>query len=219
MNKDFMYLGNKGYAQYYNKQDYLINLETDTVTRNIANETVWTCVDIQVKPRTKGDGMDIDKRSPIVLIFNNPQYGKQYCYLEDKTGKPYKNIYEEEMPLVCGKFQLKSYYDKVKAIDITAKNKRKADLTRKYGASTANLILQGRIRVGMTKNMCRDSWGEPDDINKTITTYGTTEQWVLWLQLCVFRRKRSNNYNPKLRIYINKDQKKELNKLLDSDLK
>jgi hypothetical protein len=82
------------------------------------------------------------------------------------------------MPLVCGKFQLKSYYDKVKAISISAKNKRKAELTRKYGASNAEIILQGKIRIGMTKNMCRDSWGEPDDINKTITSYGTNEQWV-----------------------------------------
>jgi hypothetical protein len=188
-NKDFVYLGNVGYATYYDKQDNLINLETDTVTRNIATETVWTCVDVQVKPRKEGDRMDIDRRSPIILIFDNPQFGKHYCYLEDESGKPYKNIYEEEMPLVCGKFQLKSYYDNVKALDIAAKNKRKADLTRKYGASMANLILEGKIRVGMSKNMCRDSWGEPDDINKTITTYGTTEQWVYGYSYVYFDEK------------------------------
>lgn len=189
VNKDFMYLGNKGYVSYMKQQDNLIHLETDTVTKNIATGTVWTCVDIQVKPRKKGDRMDIDKRSPIVLIFDNPQYGKHYCYLEDESGKPYKNIYEEEMPLVCGKFQLKSYYDNVKALDIATKNRRKADLTRKYGASMANLILEGKIRIGMSKNMCRDSWGEPDDINKTITTYGTTEQWVYGYSYVYFDEK------------------------------
>ena len=178
VNKDFIYLGNLGYSRNYGKQNYLINLETDTVTKNVETNTIWTCVDIQVKPRIKGDGMDIDKRSPIVLILDNPQYGKHSCYLENERGKPYENIDNEEMPLVCGKFQLKSYYDKVKAISSAAKNKRKADLTRKYGASTADIILQGKIRIGMTKNMCRESWGEPDDINKTTTTYGTNEQWV-----------------------------------------
>lgn len=178
VNKDFMYIGNKGYATYYDKQDNLINLETDTVTKMINPETVWTCVDVQVKPRKKGDRMDIDKRSPIVLIFDNPQYGKHYCYLEDKTGKPYKNIYEEEMPLVCGKFQLKSYYDDVKALNIAAKNKKKADLTRKYGASNANLILQGKIRIGMTQEMCIDAWGNPSDVNKTSGSFGVHEQWV-----------------------------------------
>lgn len=189
VNKDFIYLGNKGYTRYLNKQDFLINLNTDTPTENITTETVWTCVDIQVKPREKDDGMLIDKRSPIVLIFYNPQYGNHYCYLEDETGKPYKNIYEEEMPLVCGKFQLKSYYDSVKTKDIAEKNKRKADLTRKYGASTTNLILQGKIRIGMTKNICRDSWGEPDSINKTITKYGTTEQWVYGYSYVYFNEK------------------------------
>ncbi len=189
VNKDFMYLGNKGYGNYYDKQDNLINLATDTVTKNIATETVWTCVDIQVKPRKKGDRMDIDERSPVVLIFDNPKYGKHYCYLEDESGKPYKNIYQEEMPLVCGKFQLKSYYDNVKALSIAAKNKRKADLTRKYGAATADLILQGKIRIGMTKSMCRDSWGEPNDINKTISTYGTREQWVYGYSYVYFDEK------------------------------
>lgn len=186
MNKDFVYLGNKGYAKYYNKQDNLINLEADTVAKNIKVETVWTCVDVQVKPRIKEDRMNIDKRSPIVLIFNNPQYGKHYCYLEDETGKPYKNIYKEEMPLVCGKFQLKAYYDNVKALALAAKNKRKADLTRKYGASTANLILQGKIRIGMTKDMCMDAWGSPSDINKTTGSFGVHEQWVYGLNSYVY---------------------------------
>lgn len=189
VNKKFIYLGNKGYAVYNNKQDNLINLETDTITKSIKTETVWNCVDVQVKPRKKKDGMDSDKRSPIVLIFDNPQYGKHYCYLEDESGKPYENIYEEKMPLVCGKFQLKSYYDNVMAKDIAAKSKRKADLTRKYGASTANLILQGKIRIGMTKKMCRDSWGEPDSINKSITTYGTSEQWVYGYSYVYFDEK------------------------------
>lgn len=177
VNKKFMYLGIQGYS-VYNKQDSLINLETNIITKGIKTKTVWNCVDVQVKPRNKKDGMDNDRRSPIVLIFDNPQYGKHYCYLEDKSGNHYENIYEEKMPLVCGKFQLKSYYDNVMAKDIETKNKRKADLTRKYGASTANLILLGKIRIGMTKKMCRDSWGEPNNINKTITRYGTSEQWV-----------------------------------------
>lgn len=30
----------------------------------------------------------------------------------------------------------------------------------------------------MTKEMCRESWGEPEDINKTTSSYGTHEQWV-----------------------------------------
>lgn len=55
---------------------------------------------------------------------------------------------------------------------------RKAALTRKYGKSTAELILSGRVRIGMTQAMCREAWGVPDDINRTSGSWGVYEQWV-----------------------------------------
>lgn len=181
LNKDFIYLGNKGSATYYRKENNLINLETDTITKDIASKTVWECVDVLVKPRQMGDGMDIDKRSPIVLIFYNPQYGNHYCYLENERGEPYKDIYTNE-PLVCGKFQLKSYYDNAKAIELEAKNKRKSDLTRKYGKINAEKILKGIVVTGWSKAMCIESWGEPNDINKTSGSFGVHEQWVYGME-------------------------------------
>jgi len=30
----------------------------------------------------------------------------------------------------------------------------------------------------MTKEMCKESWGEPDDINVSIGSWGRHEQWV-----------------------------------------
>lgn len=41
-----------------------------------------------------------------------------------------------------------------------------------------NLIRQGRIRIGMSKDACRLSWGEPDDINTSRGRWGVHEQWV-----------------------------------------
>lgn len=200
LDKSFIYVGNKGYAAYYEKRNNLINLEADTVTKNIKEGTIWNCIDVQVKPRSKGDHMDIEKRSPIILIFDNPQYGKHFCYLENESGEPYENIYDKEMPLICGKFQLKSYNDDVNAKvlaekkkkkadeieaankrkkeEIEARNKRKEYLIKKYGVSIADKILKEKVWVGMSKDMCRDSWGNPDDINTTTTIHGSTEQWV-----------------------------------------
>ena len=37
---------------------------------------------------------------------------------------------------------------------------------------------EGQLEIGMTKQMCRDSWGEPKSINRTSTRYGNHEQWV-----------------------------------------
>ena len=42
--------------------------------------------------------------------------------------------------------------------------------------------------VGMTAEEVRNStWGSPDDINKTVTSYGTTEQWVYGNKYIYFR--------------------------------
>lgn len=51
-------------------------------------------------------------------------------------------------------------------------------LKNKFGVSNFNLILSGKVKVGMTKEMCKCSWGEPEDINKTIGSWGVHEQWV-----------------------------------------
>ena len=175
LNKQFVYVGTEDVIIAYpgKKANNLINLETDNVTTNIPIGSIWTCIGVQVKPR-KDYSMYDDKRSPIVLIVDNPQYGKHYCYLEDETGKPYKSFLDDKKPLVCGRFQLKSDYDKMQEF----KAKRKTELTKKYGASNANLIVEGKVRIGMTKAMCEEAWGTPDKINKTIGPWGTHEQWV-----------------------------------------
>lgn len=158
----------------WEKANGMINLETDTVTRNIPEKTIWTCVGVQVKPRKESDMSSLDHRSPIVLIFDNPTYGKHYCYLESRSGYPYHNLIGDTKPLVCGRFQLKSDYD----ISVSNKAKRKAELTKRFGASNAALIIEGKVRIGMTKAMCEESWGTPDDINKSVGSWGTHEQWV-----------------------------------------
>ena len=184
MNKEFVYLGtNDVYApNSWSKANGLINIEADTVTRGIPKESIWTCVGVQVKPRKQDDDMGLlgstDKRSPIVLIFDNPTYGKHYCYLEDGDGHPYKALSNETLPYVCGRFQLKSYYDNIKAITAANKAKRKTELTKKFGAANANLIIEGKIKIGMTKAMCEEAWGYPDDINSLVGSWGTHEQWV-----------------------------------------
>ncbi|MDD3033098.1 MAG: hypothetical protein PHT25_00755 [Bacteroidales bacterium] len=49
---------------------------------------------------------------------------------------------------------------------------------KKFGLEKWILILKGKVQIGMTKEMCKLSWGEPDDINTTITLGKKWEQWV-----------------------------------------
>jgi ribosomal protein L37AE/L43A len=39
-------------------------------------------------------------------------------------------------------------------------------------------ILKGQVRVGFTKDQAITAWGRPEDINRTTSAYGTSEQWV-----------------------------------------
>jgi tetratricopeptide (TPR) repeat protein len=39
-------------------------------------------------------------------------------------------------------------------------------------------ILDGKVTFGMTKEQVIVSWGQPEDVNRTVTTYGVSEQWI-----------------------------------------
>jgi hypothetical protein len=59
-----------------------------------------------------------------------------------------------------------------------AKKLRRENLIKKYGEKNGSMIADGRVAIGMSKQMCIDSWGKPQDINRTTGTYGVHEQWV-----------------------------------------
>lgn len=49
---------------------------------------------------------------------------------------------------------------------------------KRFGKENFNTILQAKVKVGMTTEMCKLSWGRPKSINETITSGNKTEQWV-----------------------------------------
>ena len=53
----------------------------------------------------------------------------------------------------------------------------KKNIIRKYGDYYGKLILQNKIKIGMTKEMVLESWGKPYDINRIIGEFGVEEQW------------------------------------------
>lgn len=48
----------------------------------------------------------------------------------------------------------------------------------RFGIKNWLLILKANVALGMTKEMCRLAWGEPDKINETITRRVNSDQWV-----------------------------------------
>lgn len=58
---------------------------------------------------------------------------------------------------------------------------------KKYGAKFGNSVAERSIEIGMNRNMVRDAWGNPDDINTTTGNYGTHEQWVYGFRYIYFK--------------------------------
>ena len=42
-------------------------------------------------------------------------------------------------------------------------------LSERYGMENADLIINKKVKEGMTQEMCLLSWGAPEDVNSTIT--------------------------------------------------
>ncbi|HEX2967536.1 MAG TPA: hypothetical protein VHO46_00415 [Bacteroidales bacterium] len=51
-------------------------------------------------------------------------------------------------------------------------------LENKYGTSTASKINSGKIWKGMNGEMVRDSWGNPEKINRVISSNTVEESWT-----------------------------------------
>ena len=56
--------------------------------------------------------------------------------------------------------------------------KRYESLLKKYGKTNAQLIIKKRPRLGWTPEMLIESIGRPNDINRSVGSWGTHEQWV-----------------------------------------
>ncbi|MFC3881276.1 hypothetical protein ACFOSV_13875 [Algoriphagus namhaensis] len=85
----------------------------------------------------------------------------------------------------------RKYAEKIES-DRKREENRKADLEKdrqmieKYGQSVGTKINEGKIWVGMTEEMLLDSWGKPEDINITQTTYSIRKQFVYGLGRYVY---------------------------------
>jgi hypothetical protein len=77
--------------------------------------------------------------------------------------------------------EAKRLVEEAKILDVEFKKKeeqRRADLIKKYGSTIGGKIIAGKIWIGMTDAMAKESWGYPDDINRTVGSFGVHEQWV-----------------------------------------
>lgn len=120
--------------------------------------------------------------------YKTPNY--EYVMLLTKDGKEkkqpiseniIKNVvladdYREEQRLLKEKEEREE--KEQQAIFAQEEAQEKARLIKKHGKRNAQLILDEKVEIGFTKQMCIEAWGEPQDINRTITRNRVHEQWV-----------------------------------------
>lgn len=68
--------------------------------------------------------------------------------------------------------------DKILRKDEIFKNNKSASILKKYGPLIHKKLKSGKIWIGINKEMALFALGEPSDINRTVTKYKVSEQWV-----------------------------------------
>lgn len=160
------------YIYNYEKDSYgapIKQVGSNKPMKDVPSKSVWICVD--VSPQLQIGDRVFYFASP-VIILQNEKYGQGYCFQQVKWPK------EKEEPVFGYRMTDKQEYDAKTKAEQKAKQERINRLTAKYGKYYAKLIAEEKVVPGMTKEMCRESWGEPDDINVSIGTWGRHEQWV-----------------------------------------
>jgi hypothetical protein len=145
------------------------DIESRRPRTDIQKGTIFEVVDVVVDEQFSTYDK-VSEGSPIILILNNEQYGLAFIaheeiakiYADNDVFKNYRNFI--------------SYVEQQRNLAMTAE--RRASLIKKYGTTNGTLISQGKVKLGFTKQMCIDSWGEPSDINKSSGSWGVHEQWV-----------------------------------------
>lgn len=141
----------------------------------------WTCsvdlLDIDY------DGKKLrDNNYKIWCVFKND---KGQTVLEDPENV--KNFIEEhayikqEAEYKMKKEQLvaKHKQEEKDRIDKERKEKElfKLECVKIYGSEKGELIAQGKVKIGMTQDMCKTAWGTPLWKNKVTTRHGVSEVW------------------------------------------
>jgi hypothetical protein len=159
-----VFLVNKQLNKEYVKQLSLqFNEEVSDVNK------IYLLDDLYPKYQSNQDINALKNQSYYLIDYLNKVYNNRITvFLNGDGEKLLKNKYKEYLA------EQKRIDEQRLAEERKAEQERKAEERR----IKAQKKSEG-VRVGMTEQDVLDSsWGRPDDINRTVTSYGTSEQWV-----------------------------------------
>ena len=111
-------------------------------------------------------------------VTSEPVYGGSSGY--SPNGKVYPKSYVDQKER-----EKKLKEQERKALELSrqkeienAKAQRRKDIIAKYGEQMGNLVLDRKVAVGMTKEMCREAVGYPTNTFTKTTAVGKSEVWT-----------------------------------------
>ncbi|CAN5436101.1 hypothetical protein BH10BAC3_BH10BAC3_07940 [soil metagenome] len=122
----------------------------------------------------KDDSLTID-------LFLRGTYGDYYVKLQE--GGYLKIAYINMTDQLIGLEKMFRAEDEKRTLDEKALNDQSSksyqnSILKKFGTTNGGKILKKQIWIGMTVEMTTYSWGTPDEINRTVYSFGIHEQWI-----------------------------------------
>jgi len=152
----------------------LIDVNTGAVI-NVEYGDVWTCSDISFIDSKDSYYLAgfyfLRNKNRIVKIDLTSNLIHDYFMLESEFKKQeLEKLKKEEQR----KLEEQERNKREKQEEIKFRN----DCIAKWGQNLGSLIADGKVKLGMNKEMCISAWGNPININRTILDGLTWEQWV-----------------------------------------
>lgn len=133
---------------FFNPGNIVYRLSDGSPLNEIPKNNVWTIADVSF--------VETDNYAGLSYILTSDAIKDVFCRASVSDFTPYEEYVAQQQAI---------------------KDWEKS-IIKKYGSVNGKLIIDGRVKVGFTKQMCEDAWGKPDHINTTTGRYGVTEQWV-----------------------------------------
>lgn len=145
----------------------------------IEPNSLWNCTDVTIIEGTSWISYILKNQKDETVAINEIRY----WILE-------KDILEKEKQKKITQQNLKLKQEiEFKDLEIKEKiafEKRKKECIEKFGNANGELIALGKLKIGMSKEMCKKSWGIPIWSNKTTNENGTIERWYYGFDYSLF---------------------------------
>ena len=157
---------------------------------NINPGEVWSCYDVTFVNTKKQQFIQ-----PYCILEKNG--ARVMIKFQDFTEKC-RGMFSEEDHLFLPTFILEQEYNEIVAEkqraaeerqriaderqrhEELALQERNKQIMQKYGNKYGKLICEGKVCLNMTKEMCKEAWGEPLYVNSLMVKGLVHEQWVYW---------------------------------------